>query len=291
MELKNYDYTNGPYFSSKKYDIHPLSNNGFTQYIGNESYMHQYLNNHYTDDKINKLNKELDGKNIDINHDIITNNRRIPIDNIAKENLITISNNNINNANNNNFQNANNNELTSNNNNNSNNNNFSESEKRINNKIRPKSSNVYSQKSRINLNLNSNVDNYNNNNNNDNPYSFTQKNSCMNSTKNSKSKSKLKIKNPFNNNINNYSYSSNVKFLNRQNNPILNFDPFKNDSEFNKNFTSKSKIKGAFDLNNIPRLKKTNEENNNNNNLFNQFTKRLIQTCKGRRPNNFEIKN
>lgn len=301
MELKNYDYTNGPYYSSKKYDIHPLSKNGFNQYIGNESYMHQYLNNHFTANKIEKLNKELDGK-FNINHDI-TNNPKYPIDNIANDNLITISNNknNLNNYNYNCREEGKNEDLNNNDNN---------------KKIRPKTSNIYSQKNR-NMNLN-NINDFNSNNNN-----FNTTNSKINSIKgNNNTLNNNNNKKSFANSNNNFNtFCSKVKFLKKKNNERninLDFNPFKTDNsnnnlfkrynKTNKNFsglstnTSKSTKKIGFDLNNIPRLLKENNNTNNDNNSpndkdsklnnpTNQFTKRLIQSCKGRRPNNFEIQN
>jgi hypothetical protein len=323
MELKNYDYTGGPYFSSKKYDIHPLSKNGFTQYIGTDSYVHQYLNNHITDKKIIKLNKELEGKNFNLNNnynkDSMTNNKKITIDNEKYSDYNTEKINNSNNhnvdnysknSNNENFSdnNYNNNDKDNNNGNNYNynynekeNNNYNNNnrinrssninEKLINSKMRPKTSNPLSNKTnkKVNLNLELKEDaNYNNN-----LFTVTRKNSFMQSTKNSKLKSKPFFNNE-NNNINNF--SNKVKFLNSNNNnnkkPILDFEPFNNKSYsvFSNNFKSKSKIKGNFDINNIPRLHKTIDENNyNNHNPLNQLTKRLIQTCKGRRPNNYEI--
>lgn len=44
MDLEDYDYGNRPYTTAKIFDIHALSKDGFNQYIGPNSYAHNYLN-------------------------------------------------------------------------------------------------------------------------------------------------------------------------------------------------------------------------------------------------------
>jgi hypothetical protein len=44
MDLDDYDYSNKPYTIAKIFDIHALSQEGFSQYIGPNSYAHKYLN-------------------------------------------------------------------------------------------------------------------------------------------------------------------------------------------------------------------------------------------------------
>jgi len=55
MELKLFDYTKDPYTYSKVYDIHPLSKEGFTKYIGNDSYTHKYIKNKYDAKTLEKI--------------------------------------------------------------------------------------------------------------------------------------------------------------------------------------------------------------------------------------------
>lgn len=55
MELKQYDYTKDPYTSSKAYDVFPLSKDGFTQYIGNDSYTHRYIKNKFDSKILEKI--------------------------------------------------------------------------------------------------------------------------------------------------------------------------------------------------------------------------------------------
>jgi len=44
MDLVDYEYGARPYISSKIFDVHALSSEGFYKYIGPESYAHKYLN-------------------------------------------------------------------------------------------------------------------------------------------------------------------------------------------------------------------------------------------------------
>lgn len=43
MELEEYSYGSHPYLASRIFDVHALSNDGFNQYIGSNSYTHKYL--------------------------------------------------------------------------------------------------------------------------------------------------------------------------------------------------------------------------------------------------------
>lgn len=43
MNIDNFDYTERPRFKVNQYEIHPLSDEGFTQYTHKESYTHRYL--------------------------------------------------------------------------------------------------------------------------------------------------------------------------------------------------------------------------------------------------------
>lgn len=44
MDLVDFEYGTRPYITSKIFDVHALSNEGFNKYIGPESYAHKYLN-------------------------------------------------------------------------------------------------------------------------------------------------------------------------------------------------------------------------------------------------------
>jgi len=44
MDLVEYDYGSKPYIVAKVFDVHALSDEGFNQYIGPNSYAHKYLN-------------------------------------------------------------------------------------------------------------------------------------------------------------------------------------------------------------------------------------------------------
>ncbi len=55
MELKQFDYTKRPYTSSKVYDVFPLSREGFSQYIGNDSYTHKFIKTKFDSKTIEKL--------------------------------------------------------------------------------------------------------------------------------------------------------------------------------------------------------------------------------------------
>jgi len=55
MELKQFDYTKRPYTSSKVYDVFPLSRDGFSQYISNDSYTHKYIKNKFDSQILEKL--------------------------------------------------------------------------------------------------------------------------------------------------------------------------------------------------------------------------------------------
>lgn len=44
MDLVDFEYGTRPYISSKVFDVHALSSEGFYKYIGPESYAHRYLN-------------------------------------------------------------------------------------------------------------------------------------------------------------------------------------------------------------------------------------------------------
>lgn len=54
MDLFDFEYGTQPYITSKVFDVHALSNEGFNKYIGPESYAHNYLN---------KLSGKLKNKN------------------------------------------------------------------------------------------------------------------------------------------------------------------------------------------------------------------------------------
>jgi len=65
MDLKNYDYTEIPYSFSKFYDIHSLTNEGFNQYISNDSYAHKYLKNRIDINLLEKIyNEEISNKSL-----------------------------------------------------------------------------------------------------------------------------------------------------------------------------------------------------------------------------------
>ncbi len=44
MDFSDFEYGSQPYTTSKIFDVHALSNEGFNKYIGPESYSHKYLN-------------------------------------------------------------------------------------------------------------------------------------------------------------------------------------------------------------------------------------------------------
>jgi len=43
MEIEDLEYEKRPFNTNKMYEVHTLSSNGFTRYIGNDSYAHKYL--------------------------------------------------------------------------------------------------------------------------------------------------------------------------------------------------------------------------------------------------------
>jgi len=55
MELKQFDYSKNPYTSSKIFDVHPLSRDGFTQYLSNDSYAHRYIKNKFDSKILEKI--------------------------------------------------------------------------------------------------------------------------------------------------------------------------------------------------------------------------------------------
>jgi len=91
MDLGDYNYGNRPYTTAKIFDVHALSNDGFRQYIGPDSYAHKYLS------KITpKLLKTIYNSSEKNNHNKSSNLSKFNFqDQIKEENIETLANNDI----------------------------------------------------------------------------------------------------------------------------------------------------------------------------------------------------
>lgn len=247
MKMKSYDYTKRPYSTIQKYDIHPLSKNGFKQYLGNESYIHQYLGNKNPNriENLQKENIEKEIKNetekeLSINNSEI--NKNIPFDYNEKDNIRSFNSKNSKINFNKNLKSEkilkNYDTLET---------NSEKSTKSITNKISQKNkfnsfNKIRPKTSYINTNTNG----------------FNMNDIEEISAKTFQSK-KLNNQTRFKNN-----YSSKIKLIEKYKNSIFDLDLDK--FELNKNY----EVKG----------------NLNKSNAVNQLNKRLIQSCKGRNSNN-----
>lgn len=309
MELKQFDYTKNPYATSKVYDIHPLSRDGFTQYISNDSFTHRYIKNKF-DSKIleriygvetsrpntshqnyynsnNKLNSNYDNyqsqtnpnynkTNINVNdpHDKY---ERLNSDFEKNENMCELKN--IENLKSNLFPNNTSSDLY----NYNNKNNFSERNHNLNNNnkldngdnynldhFRQSNRNCYSSYNRApSLNRKTNYSNGEGSNGNKNNL-----HKFLNMKKNLNKKH-----NPKDNIRWETNYPSNIEYLKKNQNLFFDFNP----NEENLNSFSRKKKYDGFESFNIPRL--DNLQADASKPAF-HYTQRLVKSCIGRRKEN-----
>lgn len=301
MELKQFDYAKNPYTSSKVYDIHPLSGDGFSQYISNDSYTHKFIKNKF-DAKIlektygiettrpstaqhnfynskDKLNSNYEtfrnqsNQNYNSNNYNETNNKD-KLNNLElKKNIETLKSELLsNNNNNNNFNNTTNNfnkndyidEINFNSNNNFNNNYDNNVEEDFRSQSKRSS---YSSYNRIN--------------NNKTDLSKTNYSSSRGNKTNlikflSMKKNLNKKHNPKDNIRWETNYASNIAYLKKNQNLLFDFNPH----EENSNYYTRKKKHDGFESFNIPRLENIKSDASK---PASQYTQRLVKSCIGRR--------